>query len=58
MSGRRENREEECGEKDCFHKCLRLVSGYVSRWEGEVSMEMAISADEGDFVGGGGGWYS
>jgi len=41
LCGCGQSREKQCGEKNCFHGWLRLVSGYVSRFEGRVSTEIA-----------------
>jgi len=39
--GGHDGSQQKCGEKNCFHEGLRLVSGYVSCFSGGVSMEIA-----------------
>jgi hypothetical protein len=41
LGGRGQKGEKKCGEKNCFHAWLRLVSEYVSWFDGGVSMEIA-----------------
>jgi hypothetical protein len=41
LYGRGQKGEKKCGEKNRFHVWLRLVSEYVSWFEGRVSMEIA-----------------
>ena len=41
LGGRGQNGEKKCGEKNCFHAWLRLVSEYVRRFRRRVSMEIA-----------------